>query len=63
MEKMIRIKAACEVFEISEERPEKKTVQRLEQIRKIFLAVQKRYGYSKTGTLSVRTEVVNPELF
>lgn len=70
MEKLIHIHAKCNSFEIFEQVPERKAVQRLEVIKRMFLygATFVRSGRRKivfknpNGTLRVKTCLVNPEL-
>lgn len=61
MEKFIHIHAKCNAFEIFEQVPEKKSFSRLIKIRNMFLNEERRS--KKAGKLSVKTIVVNPELF
>jgi hypothetical protein len=71
---MIRIVAECPFFSIDEQVNEKKVVQRLEQIKKMFLSQAKtkkvktgpyKWQYKtspgKEGKLKVTTTVINPQ--
>lgn len=61
MEKFIHIHAKCNAFEIFEQVPEKKAVQRLTRIRRNFeWCLNRPNGY--LDHLTVKTIVVNPEL-
>lgn len=57
--KYIHIHAKCEAFEIFEQVCESKAVSRLIKIRNMFKWAQNRNH--PTGTLSVKTKLVNPE--
>jgi len=60
MEKFIHIHAKCNAFEIFEQVPEKRAVQRLIKIRRNFEWSLNRREY-REDHLTVKTIVVNPE--
>jgi hypothetical protein len=61
-DKIIHIHAKCDAFEIWEQVPEKKAVQRLIKIRNNFKWWSNRGHPYDAGNLVVKTIVVNPEL-
>jgi hypothetical protein len=61
MERFIHIHAKCEAFEVFEQIPEGKAVNRLIKIRRNFEWSKNRTGF-REDKLSVKTIVVNPEL-
>lgn len=70
MKKIIHIHAKCNLFEIHEQLPEGKVVQRLKRIRRMFLyrdiptkGRSSRIFRDNAGQLIVKTRLVNPELF
>lgn len=60
MKRIIRINAVSPYFSFNELIEEKKSVRRLEAIKRLFDYSKKKFGGD--GKLSVKTEVVNPEL-
>ena len=60
MEKFIHIHAKCNAFEVFEQIPEKKAVQRLTQLRRNFEWSLNRQQF-REDHLTVKTLVVNPE--